>query len=245
MNLMGKVAIVTGASMGIGEATAQLFTRGGAKVALVARSRDKLAKLEKELPGSVAFFADMTNEKNIREMIGHVFAHYGRIDILVNNAGQGYDSRLEDLNLKTFRHIIDLDVIGPVIAMQQVIPVMRKLGGGSIVNVSSGSALMYLAGMGPYSSAKRMLSALSLTARDELKDEHITVSVVYPYITATEFETHTIVDGEPFRGSETTGPPRDLPQPDSAGYAAGLILQAVETGKTEVFAHEWMLGGRK
>ena len=80
--------------------------------------------------------------------------------------------------------------------MQQVIPIMRKEGGGAIMNVSSGLALMYLPGMSIYASLKRALSHISLTAREELKEDKIAVSVVYPYITITDFEKNTVKASE-------------------------------------------------
>src|SRR5207253_1933120 len=99
---------------------------------------------------------------------------------LINNAGQGYDAMIEKINSKTYHYIFDLDVVGPLIAMQEVIPLMHEQGGGAIVNISSGTALMSLPSMGAYSSLKRALVGLSLTANEELKNENISVSVVFP-----------------------------------------------------------------
>jgi len=93
--LRGKTAIVTGASSGIGLATAQLLARNGVKVGLVSRSDVKLEDLSVTLPGSRAFPTDMTKIPQIRKMVGQVKKYFGRIDILVNNAGQGYDATVE------------------------------------------------------------------------------------------------------------------------------------------------------
>ncbi len=95
MNVKDKVVIVTGASSGIGLATAKLLAKHGAKVALVARSKEKLEKLSKELLHSLAVPTDMTDEKQVRKMVKDVLNNYGRIDILINNAGVGYDERLK------------------------------------------------------------------------------------------------------------------------------------------------------
>ena len=191
-DLSGKVAIVTGASSGIGLATAKLLAGQGVNVALVSRSKEKLEKISKELPGSLAVPADMTKIPQITRMIKKTREHFGRIDILVNNAGQGYDAPVEKINIGTFRYIYDLNIAGPLVAMQQVIPIMRNQGGGTIVNISSGTALMHLPDMSAYSSSKRALAGISMAARQELKDDAIVVSVVYPYITATDFEKNTI-----------------------------------------------------
>jgi short-subunit dehydrogenase len=236
MIVKDKIAIVTGASSGIGLATAKLLTNRGAKVALVARSRGKLVKLSKELPGSFVAVADMAVEKDIKNMVKKVLGHFGRIDILVNNAGQGYDAQIENINIKTFHQVFDLDLVGPLAAMQQVIPIMRGQGGGVIVNISSGTALMYLPNMGGYSSLKRALASISLTAREELKKDKTIVSVVYPYITMTDFEKNTIKHGR-IEWSEGGGSPHP---PDTAEYVAEKILEVIKSEKAEQLAHDWM-----
>ena len=238
MNIQNKIAIVTGASSGIGKATAELLTKEGAKVALVARSKDKLKKLEKELVNSYAIVCDMTKEKEIIKMVKKVIKHFGRIDILVNGAGRGYDAAIEEINIKTFRYIIDLDLIGPVIAMQRVITLMRRQGSGSIVNISSGTALMCLPNMSGYSSLKRALVGISLTAREELKKDNISVSVVYPYITATDFEKNTIREGkEELWEDDGEGPQQS---PDTAEFVAEKIIDGIKKGTGEIYIHEWM-----
>ena len=235
--LSGKVAIVTGASSGIGRATAQRLARQGARVALVSRSREKLEKLSGDMPGSRAFPADMTKVPQIKSMIKGIQEHFGRVDILVNNAGQGYDAPVEKIALGTLRYIYDLNVIGPVIAMQQVIPLMRKQGGGTIVNISSGTALMHLPGMSPYASSKRALAGFSLAARQELEKDKIVVSVVYPYITLTEFEKNTIrAIPVPEDETEPTGP---YPA-DSAEFVAEKIVTGILSGDAEIYSHDWM-----
>ena len=192
MDIRNKIAIITGASSGIGLATAKLFVKNGAKVALAARSKDKLNKLAAELQNSFAIPTDMTKTTSIKNMVKEVYKHYGRIDILINNAGQGYDELVEYIDIKKYQYIIDLNLIGPLIAMQEVIPIMRKQGGGVIVNISSGVSKMYLPNMAGYASIKSALNTISLTARKELADDKIIVSVIYPYMTATDFEKNTL-----------------------------------------------------
>lgn len=237
MNIKDRIAIVTGASSGIGLATARLLAQRGAKIALVSRSADALENLAKELPHSLAVPADMTKEPEIRSMVRRVRDHFGRIDILINNAGQGYDAPIEKIDIGTFRRIFDLNVLGPLSAMQYVIPLMRDQGGGMIINISSGTALMYLPNMGAYAALKRALVGLSLTAREELKKDNIVVSVVYPYITLTDFEKNTVKDVADVRPA----PGGRAPFPaDTAKYAAERILEAIESEKAEIFAHDWM-----
>jgi len=232
-----KVAIVTGASSGIGLATARLLAERGAKVALVARSVDKLAAASREMPDSFVAAADMSVESAVRDMVRRVEAHYGRIDILVNCAGRGYDAPLEHTDTDELRRLFELDVVGPLVAMQSVIPIMRRQGGGAIVNVSSGTSLMNLPYMGGYSGLKRALNGLTFAAREELKDDGIIASVVYPYMTATDFEENTIVDTHVPRWE---GEGEGLRPPDSAEHVAECILGAIATGAAEAYAHDWM-----
>ena len=237
MNLQNQVVIVTGASSGIGLATAKLLAIQGARLALVSRSKEKLEQLSAELPNSLAVPADMTRVYEIEGMVRKTMEHFSRIDVLINCAGQGYDAPVEKTNVDIFHRIFDLDVVGPLVAMQQVIPIMRKQGRGAIVNVSSGTALMYLPYNGAYSGLKRTLANISLTAREELKKDNIVVSVVYPYMTLTDFEKNTIKDAIPEVGEQDGGPPFPA---DTAEYVAQKILEGIESGEAEIFAHDWM-----
>lgn len=247
MNIKDKIVIITGASSGIGEATVKLLSKNGAKVVLAARSKEKLEKLSSQLPNSFVVVTDMQDENQIKELVKQTIKHFGRVDIVINNAGRGYDSYIENIDTDKFRELFALDLVGPVVLMKEVIPYMKKQEGGSIVNISSGTALMALPGMSPYSSLKRALVGISLTAREELKDDKILVSVVYPYITSTNFEKNTIKE-ETTGGKDGDGPasPKtasrggpSMPGDDSS-FVAGKILEAIETGKAEVFTHEFM-----
>jgi short-subunit dehydrogenase len=240
MDVKGKVAIVTGASGGIGLATAKILSSKGAKLVLVARSKDKLEKLAKELPNAVAVPADISKVDEVKNMVKQAYQHFDRIDILVNNAGQGYDVPVEKTDLEVFHYIFDLDVVGPVVAMKEAIPIMRKQGGGAIVNVSSGTALMYLPNNGPYSALKRALAHISLTARQELKEDKIAVTVVYPYITLTDFDKNTIKDTSLQKEEEAPEAREAFSKADTAEYTAQRIVEGIETGGAEIFGHEWM-----
>jgi len=237
MNVQNKVVIITGASSGIGLATAKILSEKNANLALVARSKEKLEQLSKTLAGSKAVPADMTKIDVIKKMVNQTETHFGRIDALINCAGQGYDAPIEKTDIGIFQHIFELDVVGPLVAMQQVIPAMRRQGGGAVVNVSSGTALMYLPNNGAYSAMKRALANLSLTAREELKQDGIVVSVVYPYVTLTDFEKNTIKDPSLTQEMQEG----ELPFPaDTAEYAAQKIIEGLEKGEPEIFAHDWM-----
>jgi short-subunit dehydrogenase len=243
MDIKDKVILVTGASSGIGLAVAGLLANNGARLALNARSKDKLEQLAREIPGSDAFPADMSDEFAVREMINKVLAKFGRIDILINNAGRGMFCSLESIDIKDYRKLLELNVIGPLVAMQAVIPIMRKQGGGTIVNISSGTSLMYTPGLSGYSATKRALNGLSLTARAELARDRITVSVVYPYITRSDFYKN-LVSNEP-KPKTVDEYVAGRPPADTSEYVAGLIMAVIKTGEPEIFAHDWMKNAMK
>jgi len=238
MDIKDKVVLVTGASTGIGLATARLLAKNRAKLALNARSKNKLEQFSKELPGSAAFPADMSDEFAVREMIDKIKARFGRIDILINNAGRGMDCPLESIDIKEYRKLLELNVVGPLVAMQAAIPVMRKQGGGTIVNISSGTALMYAPGLSGYSATKRALNGLSLTARGELVIDKIAVSIVYPYVTKSNFYKN-LVSCEPTPKTADEYVAGRAPA-DTSEYVAELIMDVIKTGEPEIFAHDWM-----
>lgn len=209
MTIENSVAIVTGASMGIGEALARELGAQGAQLVLAARSEEALMRLAEEIPGAIAVQTDMRDPGSIANLVAITREQFGRIDLLVNNAGQGMRSPIEGIDLEDYRSIMDLNVFGPLIAMQEVIPIMREQGGGMILNISSMVSKNYFPYLGAYSSTKYALNALSLTARQELAADGISVSVFYPKMTATNFgqnargETYDSSAGRPGMNVDT------------------------------------------
>lgn len=236
MEIKDKIIIVTGASMGIGKATARELAKRGASLVLAARSEDALTELASELSGSIAIETDMTNPESIRRMVSETMEKFGRIDVLVNNAGRGLYSAVEDVDVDEYRKIIELNVVGPLLAMQKVIPLMRKQGGGSIVNISSNVSKNYFPNLGAYASTKYALNALSLTARAELASDNIIVSVMHPGLTDTDFGKHSVKSDKVGQ----MGPRSGMIIDDSAEYIAERIALTIETGDAEVYAHDEM-----
>jgi short-subunit dehydrogenase len=232
MQIKDHVFIVTGASSGIGLSTAMALADRGAKVALLARSGDALQELSQQLAGSLPVAADMTKFDSVRKAVRAVHRHYGRIDGLVNNAGRSYAASIEEIEPEIFDEIFHLNVLGPIIAMQAVIPVMRAQGGGSIVNINSGTAFMTVPQYSVYSSSKRALLGFSLTARAELEKDRIVVSEIYPFITATNFGKNRM--GSPAGG----GPAANYADGDKPEFVASLILEAIEEGQAQYFAND-------
>lgn len=231
MDVRGKVVLITGASAGIGLCTAQAFAGAGGKLSLVARSADLLEQLADELRGqgteAIAICADMRDPEQVTRAGAQTAEHFGRIDILINNAGQSVLGTVADLNLDHFRQVVELNLFGPVIAMQAVIPIMRAHGGGIIINVSSMVSKMNLYGLAGYACTKSALNMISDTARDELAQDNIRVISIFPRTTATDFHVSALGGS----GRETR------PKPSSTGpviidppehVADRILLAAIE-----------------
>lgn len=237
MVIRGKVVIITGASAGIGMATARLFASKGAKLVLVARSEDKLRSLADELRAkgceALAFQADMRVEATVREMVEEAVRHFGRIDILINNAGQAATGTIAEVNPDDYRQIVELNVFGPLYAIQAAVPKMRQVGGGLIINISSMVSKMKIPALGAYASTKSALNMLSDTARVELAEDNIRVTTVFPRLTATDFGKNSMGDRGARRNQRdhSTG---TIPI-DTAEYVAERILEAAENEPNEQY----------
>lgn len=232
MRINDRVFIVTGASSGIGLSTAMALHERGAKVALLARGTEALQNLAQQLPRSLPVTTDMTQFDSVREAVRTVHRHYGRVDGLINNAGRSYAAAIEEIDPALFDEIFHLNVLGPIVAMQAVIPLMRAQAEGSIVNINSGTAFMTVPRYSVYSSSKRALLGFSLTARAELAKDRIIVSEIYPAVTATNFGKNRM--GNPAAG----GPSSDYSAGDKPELIAALVLQAFEEGEAQYFAND-------
>jgi len=233
MEIKNKVIVITGASGGIGLATARYCAVHGAKLALAARSEDKLVAIAKELPNAVAVPTDMRKPADVKNMIAKAIEAYGRVDILINNAGQGMYGPIEDIDIEKYKEIMELNVYGVLRAMQAVIPEMRKQGGGMIVNVSSMVSKNSFPGLAAYASTKYAVNAISLTARKELEKDHIIVSLFHPKMTATDFMKNAIGDHPNVTQSSRNGEP--MPQVDTPEQVAekiGALMQSEELEST-------------
>lgn len=231
MEIKDKIVIVTGASEGIGRSIAEKLAENGAKVVLAARNDEKLAELAHKLPGSLAVHTDMSDENEIKNLIDRTMEVYGRVDILINNAGQGMYGPVESIDIDKYKHIMNLNVFGPVFAMQLVIPHMRTQGGGMILNISSRVSKNYFPNLAAYASTKYALNAISLTAREELKKDKIIVSVMHPKMTATNFGKNAL-------GSRPAAPADDRPRPagmevDTADQVADRTLELIKSEEPE------------
>ena len=228
MDIQDKVVIITGASEGIGLATARLFAKAGAKVALAARSADTLTTIVNELREqhheAIAVPTDMRSKDAIGAMVDSVFQQYGRIDILINNAGQSVRGNVADVDIDQFRQIFELNVLGPVEAMQALIPKMRQSGGGLIINVSSSVTKMHLPAISAYAATKAALNMISDTAREELASENIRITTMFPSRTATNFGKNSLATSN--TNHQGPRPSQGGSEPDSAEAVAQKLLEA-------------------
>lgn len=224
MDIRGRVVLITGASAGIGEATARAAAGAGARLVLAARRRERLEALAAQIGGEVLTVeTDMRDPVQIRRLVEAALDRFGRVDVLVNNAGQGLHVPIEQITIEDLAAVVELNVYGALLAMQAVIPGMRAAGGGCIVNVSSGTTRMpNLRGAAGYAATKAALNMLSNAARTELADDGIVVSTVYPFVTATEFHDKLRA------GSLKPGF-----EPDPPEKVAAAILELIRSGEPE------------
>jgi len=180
----GRVALVTGASQGIGRACALVLAAGGAKVALCARNEEKLQKVAAEIAaqgGEAAVFKmDVANEDEIKTGVKSVLAHFGKIDILVNNAGVTRDHLMMRMKRADWDAVIDTNLTGPFLLTQAVIGSMLKQRWGRIINVTSIFGQIGQAGQTNYASSKAGLIGLTMAVAREVASRSITVNAVAP-----------------------------------------------------------------
>lgn len=192
--LAGRVALVTGASSGIGEATALTLARAGAKLALAARRRDRLDDLVQRIHAeggeAIAITADLSREDQAQRIVAETEAHYGRLDILINNAGVMYLEPVETADLARWRKMFELNVLGLIAASQAALPGMQQRRDGHIVNISSTAGRVANANAAGYSATKFGVVAFSESLRREVYKHNVRVTVIEPGAVATELREH-------------------------------------------------------
>lgn len=192
-----KVVLITGASSGIGEATARILARKGHRLVIGARRTDRLEALAKQLNeegGTVEFASlDVTDLEDVRAFAGVALEKFGRIDVIVNNAGVMPLSPLEALKIDEWNRMIDVNVRGVLHGIAAALPVMKKQGSGQVINVSSIAGHQVWPSCAVYSATKYAVIAISDGLRQENTD--IRVTVVSPGVTTSEL-AHTITDAE-------------------------------------------------
>ena len=231
----GRVALVTGASSGIGAATARAFAGAGMRVAPCARRKDRLEQLAADLAGqgseASVHAVDVTDPLAVRAMVDEVAARWGRLDVLVNNAGRGLSATFEQTSAEELRALIELNVVAVLGVTQAALPIMRRQGSGHIINISSIVGRRAVPYRAAYSASKFALGALSEVLRVELTGTGIAVTLVYPIRTSeTEFHEAEV--------QKVRWRPRGPVQ--SAERVARSILRCVRRPRPEVYPY-WPL----
>ncbi|MCL4264848.1 MAG: SDR family NAD(P)-dependent oxidoreductase [Anaerolineae bacterium] len=228
--LTDKVILITGASAGIGRATAVALAQSEANVVLIARRQERLDMLVDELaayPGQrLALAGDVGDEAFAQMAVAQTLTTFGRLDVLINNAGLGHRSHLTDMPATDMRRLWDTNVMGLLHFTQAAIPTMKQQGGGHIINISSIISQRPLPHMGLYCASKTAVNFISRALRMELRPYHIRVTVVYPGRTQSEF-------GNALLGEKGANPTRLARV--SADRVAHAIVKAIATGKIEVY----------
>ncbi|MCS6841101.1 MAG: SDR family oxidoreductase [Roseiflexus sp.] len=193
MDPAGKVVIITGASSGIGAATARALAGVGAHVVLTARDAARLNDLACQLSGRVmAFPANVADPTEMQRLVAEVIKVYQRIDVVINNAGVGLASPVAQLQPTDLRAALDVNLFGPLYLTQAALPHMQRVRRGQILFVSSVVGLRALPYAGGYAATKAALDRLSEALRVELRGSGITVTLVRPGTTRTAFNAHRL-----------------------------------------------------
>jgi len=233
--LTGKVAIVTGASSGIGEATAMALASEGATVAVSARREDRLQDLVKRISdnGGKAYpiIADVSEESQANEIFQKTKSEFGRVDILVNNAGLMLLGMIEGANTDDWRRMINTNVLGLMYATHAVLPIMKQQNSGHIVNISSVAGRTARVGSGVYNASKWGVVAFSEALRQEVLKYHVRVTVIEPGAVATELNQH-ITDPTAKKTSEEYY--KSMTPLESEDIAAAILYAVTQPDRVDV-----------
>jgi len=237
IDVSGKVVVVTGASMGIGEALARMFVEHGARVVLLSRdagraetARGRIGHAERTL----ALSCDVRNREEIDRVLSLTLHHFNRIDVWINNAGHGLLDSVAQLDIAACRETFDTNFFGAVESMLAVIPVMKQQGEGTIINISSVAGHIPISFHAVYSATKFAMNAFGKAARVELRDFGIHVMTVCPGYVRTDFGANAL------RGQEVKTVRPSTVRGVSAQRVARAVLRGYIKQKREVIV-PWIM----
>lgn len=198
MDLTDRVAVVTGASSGIGEATARALAREGCAVALAARREDRLRSVADDIDGrTLVVPTDVGDEADVEAMVEETREEFGGIDVLVNNAGVLLADPVADADRADFREQVEVNLLGTMNATHAALPGMLDSGGGHVVAVSSMNARYPAEGGSAYTASKFGVNGFCRSLRKEMADEDVRVTIVMPGPVVTEMRDWEGWDGRP------------------------------------------------
>ncbi len=228
MNFKDKVVLITGASSGIGRATAIQFAKRGARIVLVARNKEKLIQIEQELKkfniSTLVCECDISNKSQVKKISERIFEKFESVDILVNNAGFAIYGSVSDLTIEDIESQMATNYFGMVYCTKIFLPSMIKKNSGHIVNVASVAASFGLPGIASYCASKFAMLGFSEGLKHELKGTRVGVTVVSPIMVRTNFFDHPSFEKMP----------KYSPTSLSAETVAKAVLKASNSPRLEI-----------
>ncbi|MED4783957.1 glucose 1-dehydrogenase [Brevibacillus choshinensis] len=225
--LSGKVAIITGAAMGMGASEAKLFAQEGAKVIATDVQVEALNHVVQEIKENggeaVAIKHNVTSEEEWKSVIAEAVRLYGKVNVLVNNAGISTPKTIANMEMSEWNKVMDINLNGCVIGMKYVIPEMKKAGGGSIINISSIGGIVGMAGTSPYTAAKGALRVLSKSAAVEYGKDRIRVNSLHPGIVVTPMTLPSMEEGGAIPYYQTYTQLPYFGEPEDIAYGAVFL----------------------
>jgi len=197
MEMEGKVVVVTGASMGIGEAIAKVFVDAGASVVLLSRDSGRAEAARHRIghtDRTLAMACDVRKREDIDRALALTLHHFDRVDVWVNNAGVGIRDSVADMEPASYRELFETNFFAVIACLQAVVPAMRAAGGGTIMNISSVAGHIPVPFMAIYSASKFAVNAIGKGARLELKHDNINMLTVCPGYVSTDFGAHVVAN---------------------------------------------------
>lgn len=235
--MQDKIIVITGASGGIGQATARMCVKKGWTVVLLGRAQHTLniihSELIKENPACKYYLLDVSSHNSIKTTITEILSQYGKIDAWINNAGYGLFSSLEEANLNDYHGMIDVNYFGTVYCTKEILPVMIKQGYGAIINIASVGGLIPTAKSGGYSASKAAIIQFTRCIRHEVRDKGIRVFSINPGPVDTTFFDHNLASRQ-YRDKVKTF----MISPEKVARA---IVKGIEKGNHDIIL-PWYMG---
>ena len=248
-DLKGRVAVVTGASSGLGADAARAYADYGANVAILARRKDKLAEVAKELTAkgvkALAVECDVTDEESVKKAIAEVIAEFGKIDILLNNAGVAILGDVVSMSAEDWDKVFNVDIRGVFLVSKYVIPHMRKAKYGKIVNTASINAV--IADKAPdlwrhaYNSSKAAVRGLTIGMAASYAMDNITVNSIGPGLFESEMTEKTLFTHKPFMDMYNSLTPAG--RPGRRGELNGTIIYLSSEASSYVTGQNIIIDG--
>ena len=213
MDVTGKTILITGSSEGIGAECARLFSKSGANLVLVARTKSKLEEIAEEIRNDCKVLLvpmDISDTRSCKKLISKTVSEFGSLDILINNAGMHERGDFYNLSVDDIGKMVDVNLRAPMILSSMALPHMRSAGSGSIVMITSLAGMSPLQGAAIYSSTKAGLRAFGFALYDELKDANIHIGMVSPGPVSTGFILRSIDDVEDIVFSQPMSTPEEV-----------------------------------